>query len=190
MAVDPVAGGEGEKRTDAQDHGTEHLIANVEVEVGVRRPLPLDDAIARIFGRVLGRAGAEVGARFHGFEDEVDAKALATFHGQQIGANVVFLPEAFLLHVGVGPLQRDAMVASEGFHPMLVVAGSLSQRLLGNGVDAMHVAKEIDDVLRPSEQREIALDDDAIETVVYKTQQAAKQLAKGFHRSSSPAYLP
>jgi len=49
MAIDPVASGKGEKRTDAQDHGTEHLIANVEVEVGVTRPLPLDDAIARIF---------------------------------------------------------------------------------------------------------------------------------------------
>ena len=59
------------------------------------------------------------------------------------------------------------MVASEGLHPMLVVLGSLPQRLLGNGVDAVHVAEEIDDVLGTSEQREIALDDDAIETVVY-----------------------
>jgi len=59
------------------------------------------------------------------------------------------------------------MVASEGLHPMLVVLCSLPQRLLGNGVDAVHVAEEIDDVFRTSEQREIALDDDAIETVVY-----------------------
>jgi len=87
----------------------------------------------------------------------------------------------------VGPLEGNAMVASEGLHPMLVVAGSLPQRLLGNGVDAVYVAKEIDDVLGASEQREIALDDDAIETVVHQTQQAGKQLAKGFHRSSLPA---
>ena len=31
---------------------------------------------------------------------------------------------------------------------------------------------------------EIALDDDAIETVIYKSEQAAKQLVKSFHRSS------
>ena len=76
------------------------------------------------------------------------------------------------------------MVASEGFYPMLVVLRSLPQRLLGNGVDAVHVAKEIDDVRRTSEQGEIALDDDAIKAVVYQDKQAGKQLAEGFHRSS------
>src|SRR6516162_11341555 len=159
MTIDPVAGGEGEKRTDAQDDGAEDFIANVEVVVGVTRPLPPDDAIVRIFGRVLGLTGAEVGAGFHAFEDEVDANASATFHSQQVRADEVFLPEAFLLHVGVGPLEGNAMVASEGLYPMLVVLCSLPQRLLGNGVDAVHVAEEIDDVLGTSEQREIALDD-------------------------------
>ncbi len=48
----------------------------------------------------------------------------------------------------------------------------------------VHVAEEMDDVLGSRQQREIALDDDAIETVIYKGEQAAKQLAKGFHRSS------
>ena len=42
----------------------------------------------------------------------------------------------------------------------------------------------MDDVLRSRQQREIALDDDAIETVIYKREQAAKQLVKSFHRSS------
>jgi hypothetical protein len=70
---------------------------------------------------------------------------------------------------------------------MLVVLRSLPQNLFGNGVDAVHVAEEIDDVRRTSEQGEITLDDDAIETVVYQSQQAGKQLVEGFHRSSSPA---
>jgi hypothetical protein len=48
----------------------------------------------------------------------------------------------------------------------------------------VHVAKKINDVLGTGEQRDIPLDDDAVETVVYKSQQAAKQLGKGFHRSS------
>src|SRR5215469_4713064 len=132
MTIDPAAGGEGEKRSDAQDHGAEYFIANVEVVMGVRSPLGLDDAVARIFGWVFRRAGTEAGARFLGFEDEVDAKAFATFHGQEVGTGVVFLPEAFLLHVRIGPLNGDAVVASEGFHPLLVVLRSPPQRLLGN----------------------------------------------------------
>jgi hypothetical protein len=189
MTIDPIAGGEGEKRTYAQDHGAESFIANVEVIVSVTSPLPPDDAIVRIFGRVLRWARTKGGARFHSFEDEVDAKAFPPFHGQEVGAGEVLLPEAFLLHVGVRPLNRNVMVASVGFYPMLVVSCSLPQYRLGNGVDAMHVAKEINDVLRTSEQREIALDDDAIKTVVYKDKQAGKQLAEGFHRSSFLCFL-
>ena len=50
MTIDPVTGGEGEKRTDAQDDGAEDFIAEVEVVVGVTRPLPPEDAIAGILG--------------------------------------------------------------------------------------------------------------------------------------------
>ena len=75
MAVDPVAGPEGQKRADAQDHGTENFIANVEVVVGITRPFPLDYVVMGIFGRVLGPAGTEGGTRFHDFEDEIDAEA-------------------------------------------------------------------------------------------------------------------
>src|SRR5437660_588837 len=53
----------------------------------------------------------------------------------------------------------------------------------------MHVAEEMDDVLGPRQQRQIFLDDDTVETVVYKSQQAAEQLAEGFHRSSPGAGL-
>ena len=42
----------------------------------------------------------------------------------------------------------------------------------------------MDDVLGPRQKRQVALDDDAIETVVYKGEQAAKQRAERFHRSS------
>jgi len=44
-------------------------------------------------------------------------------------------------------------------------------------------------MLRPGQQRQVrqvALDDDAVETVVYKSRQAAEQLAEGFHRSLLP----
>src|SRR5437773_818871 len=42
----------------------------------------------------------------------------------------------------------------------------------------------MDDVRLTRQQRQIALNDDAIETVVYKDEQAAKQLVNGLHRSS------
>ena len=37
-------------------------------------------------------------------------------------------------------------------------------RFFGDGVDPMHVAEEMDDVIRPGQQRQVALDDDAVET--------------------------
>jgi len=40
------------------------------------------------------------------------------------------------------------------------------------------VAEEMDDVLGSRQQRQVALEDDAIETVVYPGEQAAKQLAE------------
>lgn len=46
----------------------------------------------------------------------------------------------------------------------------------------MEVAEEVHDVLRSRQEGEIALNDDAIETVVYKPEQAAKQLVKDLHR--------
>jgi len=39
------------------------------------------------------------------------------------------------------------MVAREGFHSLLVFASPLSQSLLGDGTNLMHVAEEMDDVL-------------------------------------------
>src|SRR5437016_5636890 len=119
----------------------------------------------------------ESGARFHGFENEVDAEALPTFHGAKIRSDVIFLAEAFLLHVFIGPAEGNPVVAREGFHPMLVVFGSLPQRLLSNGIDAVHIAEEMDDMLRTREQGEIDLDDDAIEKVVYKNKKDCEHVA-------------
>src|SRR5206468_4998912 len=84
----------------------------------------------------------------------------------------------------VGPFDRDTVVARKRLDPLLVLLGALGQRLFSDRVDLVHIAEEMDDVLRSRQQREIALDDDAIETVIYQGEQAAKQLAKGLHRSS------
>src|SRR5438445_1218911 len=67
--------------------------------------------------------------------------------------------------------------------PIPVFQGALGQDLRGNGILAMHVAEEMHDVLRPGQQGQVSLDDDAVETVIYKNQEALKELREGFHRS-------
>src|SRR5580698_3181851 len=47
----------------------------------------------------------------------------------------------------------------------------------------MHVAEEMDDVFGTGQQGQVPLDDDAVETVVYKNQEACKKLLESFHRS-------
>ena len=75
-------------------------------------------------------------------------------------------------------MDGNAVVACEGFHPLLGFTSPLGQSLLGNGINPVHVAEEMDDVLRARKQRQVALDHDAVQTVVYKSLQAAKQLMK------------
>ena len=81
------------------------------------------------------------------------------------------------------------MVAGEGIDPLVVLGGALAQDVLGDGADTMYVPEEVHDVLRAGEQRQMAEDDDTVETVVYESQQAAEQLGKFFHRSSSSPAL-
>ena len=47
----------------------------------------------------------------------------------------------------------------------------------------MHVAEKMHDVFGTGQQRHVPLDDDAVETVIYKNQEAFKELREGFHRS-------
>jgi len=81
------------------------------------------------------------------------------------------------------------MVARERLHPSLIFLGPFGQSLLGDGINPVYVTKDMEDVLRPREQRQVSLEDHAVETVVYQSQQAAKQLGKGFHGSSFDAGL-
>src|SRR3954447_9161469 len=47
----------------------------------------------------------------------------------------------------------------------------------------------MNNVLRPCQQRNVAQNDNAVETVVYKSQHAAKQRCEGVHRSSPVVLL-
>src|SRR4029077_10947038 len=107
-------------------------------------------------------------------------KRFLALHALQERANEIFFPNALFR-----PLDGDLMVAGEGIHPTVILAGPLAQDFLGDRARLMNVAEEMDDVLRPGQQRDVPQNDDAVETVIAKNQQAAKQSGEGFHRSSS-----
>ena len=169
----------GRKEPDAPDHGAEHFVPKVEVVVGVARPVPLEDAVVGILGGVRRPPGREGRARLHAFEDEVHPQPLVTLPAQAVGPDPVFI-----LDLLVRPAEGKAVVAGESLDPMLVNLGPLGQSLLGDGIETVDVAEEMNDMLGASQQGQITLDDDTVETVVYQNQQAAQQLGEGFPRSS------
>jgi hypothetical protein len=68
------------------------------------------------------------------------------------------------------------MIASEGFD--LTLTSCSAPRMLSNRIDAMHVAKEMDDMHGTIQQRQIAMADDAVGTVVYKTSRLENSLPR------------
>jgi hypothetical protein len=68
---------------------------------------------------------------------------------------------------------------------VVVVLGALAQHFLGDGADTQHFAEEIDGVLRACQGGQIAVDDDAVEAVVYELEQTGKQFVEEFHQTIS-----
>src|SRR3979411_1655285 len=99
-------------------------------------------------------------------------------HPLQMRSDVIFLAHALLRFQ-----HRDFVVASVAFHPPSVFQGSLGQDLRGDRILTVHVAEKVNNMLGPRQQGQVALDDDAVETVIYKNQEAFKKLREGFHRS-------
>ena len=73
------------------------------------------------------------------------------------------------------------MVAGKGFHPVVVVPGTLSEHLLAQDWNADHLAKEMNHLPGPRQAAQIAVDDDSVEAVVYKEQKLTKELLEQFH---------
>jgi len=61
---------------------------------------------------------------------------------------------------------------------------ALVEHFLVDHWNSDHLAEKIDHLLRPRQPAQVSVDDNAVKAVVYKHQQAAKQLCKQFHRSS------
>jgi hypothetical protein len=61
---------------------------------------------------------------------------------------------------------------------LLILGGSCPERVLGDGIDPVHVPEEMDDVLLPRQRRQIALDGDSIEAVIYQPEELAKEVGE------------
>ena len=125
--------------------------------MGVAGALPPDDAVVRIFNRKPGRAGAEGRSDLHTLQDEIDTETVLPLHTLLIGADIVLFPHALFR-----PLDGDLMVAGEGLHPTVILVGPLAQNVFGDGAGLVYVAKEMDDILRPGQQGNVAQNDDAV----------------------------
>jgi hypothetical protein len=83
-----------------------------------------------------------------------------------------------------GPLDGNVVVAGVSFNPVLVVVGALAEHFFVNHWHAEYLVEEVGDLLGPRQTAQVAMDDDAVEAMVYKNQQAGIQLCEKFHRSS------
>jgi hypothetical protein len=59
-----------------------------------------------------------------------------------------------------------------------IIAGALTEHGLVDYRDAHHVTKEVDHLLGTGQAAQVAMDDDAVEAVVYKNEQAVEQLCE------------
>jgi len=112
-------------------------------------------------------------AHFHAREDAVNPVLIPPLHPLQKRPNMVLHVHAFSPF-----LHRHLVVAGVAFYPSPVFQGAFRQDLRRDGILAVHVAEEMDDVFGTGQQRQVSLDDDAVETVIYKYQEACKGFAK------------
>src|SRR6516165_9307621 len=180
MAVQIVRDLKRQKGTHAQRQGSEHFIADVEIVVRVAAALASKDAVVGILNWVSRYRGPEGGAHLHALQNEVNTETILALHRLEVAANVILFAHALLR-----PLDWDPLLAGESIHPTVVVAGALPQNILGDHAGLMDIAKEMNDVLRARQKGQVPQNDDAVKTVIYQSQQAAKQLGEGLHRSSS-----
>jgi len=117
-------------------------------------------------------------------QDEVHPIAVPPLHRPLPTQNVLLFAHPLL-----APLDGDFVVAREGLHPALIIAGAPREHLLGDRRHPDHLAEEVHHLLRSRQPAKVAVDHDPVEAVIYEYQQSAEQLGKDLHRSS-PAMNP
>jgi hypothetical protein len=124
-----------------------------------------------ILGSELGNGASERGALFHALENEVDAIAAGPLHATEPRPHVILFADPFLR-----PLDGSLVIASECLYPLPVIASPLTESSFVDYRDAHHFAEKIDHLFRAGQAAQVAMDDDAVEAVVYKNEQAVEQL--------------
>jgi hypothetical protein len=76
------------------------------------------------------------------------------------------------------PLDGDLVIASECVHPLPIVAGPLAEHGFVEHGHAHDVAEKVDHLFGAGQAAEVAVNDDTVEAVVYKNQQAVEQLCE------------
>ena len=178
MAVQPVGGMERKEAGHADNDRPQHFVPDVEVEVREAAALGRQDAVVWILGGILRYRDAEGTALFHAFEDEIDTVGPALLHAAQGRQHIILFADTF-----VGPFHGDFVIAGEGFHPVAIIVGALAEHLFADHRDAQDLADEMDHLFRSGQAAEVAVNDDAVEAVVYKNEQAVEQLCEQLHRS-------
>ena len=173
VAVEPIRGVEREEACHAQDDGPQNFIPNVEVVMGETAALRAQNAMVWILGRELGNRATESGALFHALENEIDAITAGALYAAGPRPDIILFADTFLR-----PLDGDPVIASEGLDPLSVIAGALTEDGFVDDGDAHHVAEKVDHLFGAGQAAQVAVDDDAVEAVVYKNEQAVEQLCE------------
>jgi hypothetical protein len=77
------------------------------------------------------------------------------------------------------------VVAGVSLYPVLIIFGPLAENFLGHHRNAEHLPDKVHHLFRPREPIEVAVDQDAVETVIYKNEKIAKQLSESVHADIS-----
>jgi hypothetical protein len=65
------------------------------------------------------------------------------------------------------PLAGDLVIPGVGLDPVAVIVGALTQHFFVHDQNAQNFPEEVDHLFRPGQAAEVAVDDDAVEAVVY-----------------------
>ena len=179
VPVQPIGGVERKETRHANDNWSQDFVPDVEVVMRKAARLMRQNAVIRILRGVFRYADPECPALLHALEDEVDAEGLPLLHAAQRGQDVFFFANAFAC-----PFDRDPVVAGEGLHPLPVIVGPAAEDFLAHHRNAEDFPNKVNHLLRSGKPVQVSVNDNAVEAVIYKNQQAAKQLCESLHRSS------
>ena len=117
---------------------------------------------------------------FHALEDEVNAVGVLLHHPSQMRLYVILFAHALL-----SPFDGQFVIGGVCLHPAPVNFRALRQNRLLDDWHTEDIPEKVHHLLGARQTTQVPVDDDAVEAVVYKDKQAAKQLCERLHRPSS-----